>query len=189
MTALCAHTYVFSIPARGSRVPEARRTILTVLTQWGLPTRSDKADAIAVVASELITNAVDHAGTITPNIAIVIQEGTDGLFRLGVRDRHPGRLRLRARTRTGLPTSGRGLAIVQALLTECGGRSRVERHEDGGKTVWAEIPFGTPSTAAPSPERIRSRSNAGSHSSNAERHPENPRTIGSRSDRYGLCRP
>ncbi|MGW1991424.1 ATP-binding protein [Embleya sp. NPDC001921] len=140
MTTIRAHTYMFTIPSRGSRVAGARQRVLTVFARWGVPARSETGESIRLVASELITNAVEHAGSVTPDISIVLQERDDGTLRLGVRDRHPGRPRLRTRTRAGFPTSGRGLAIVKVVLAELGGRSRVERHQDGGKTVWAEIP-------------------------------------------------
>ncbi|GCD96950.1 ATP-binding protein [Embleya hyalina] len=157
MTTIRAHTYMFTIPSLGCRVAGARQTVLTVFARWGVPVRSETGESIRLVASELITNAVEHAGRVTPDIAIVLQERDDGTLRLGVRDRHPGRPRLRARTRAGLPTSGRGLAIVRAVLAEVGGRSRVERHQDGGKTVWAEIPPEATRAESDTDARIESR--------------------------------
>ncbi|MCP9945244.1 ATP-binding protein [Streptomyces somaliensis] len=49
-----------------SEVPPARREIVDKVRAWGVPLDEETADAIRLVASELITNAVVHgAGPIT----------------------------------------------------------------------------------------------------------------------------
>ncbi|CAL9488744.1 ATP-binding protein [Streptomyces sp. enrichment culture] len=59
-----AHRFVLAgIP---SEVPPARRQIVDRVRAWGVPLDEETADAIRLVASELITNAVVHgAGPIT----------------------------------------------------------------------------------------------------------------------------
>ena len=85
-----------------------------------------------VVASELATNAVRHAGTaFTLSVG-----GRDGSITLRVRDGSRG---LPSFGSPGvLSTNGRGLMLVSALSVAWG----VSLEAEGGKSVWARL--GTP---------------------------------------------
>ena len=85
-------------------------------------------DDVALVVSELATNAVKHAGT-----AFDVAVQTDGQIRVDVTDESPRRVPIARRVG---PTSitGRGLRIVEALCDRWGVDVR-----DGHKVVWCEI--------------------------------------------------
>lgn len=135
MIPVSVRTHTFSIPATERRVADARRTVLQVLLSWGV--RDDAEESVLLVASELITNAVTHAGRVTPVVSVVLEASDAGVVRLGVRDGDPGRPR-RVEECENHRTGGRGLPIVEALLEEYDGGITVERHDEG-KTVWAEF--------------------------------------------------
>jgi DNA-binding response OmpR family regulator len=104
---------------------EARRVVRDVLLHWGY---GDLLDDAALVVSELVTNAVRHAGS----ASIVVVNRTEGGIRVEVRDEGPG-----APDLAPSPTDaehGRGLMIVAALATAWG----VEDDETS-KTVWVEL--------------------------------------------------
>lgn len=86
------------------------------------------------VMSELVLNAVEHAGT---ELVVTISRHGDGLH-LAVADGDPRlpRLRAPARVRRDAPLDerGRGLRVVQAAATGWG----VERTPTG-KVVWAAV--------------------------------------------------
>jgi anti-sigma regulatory factor (Ser/Thr protein kinase) len=87
------------------------------------------AQVVALLASELVTNAVVHAGT-SFSVTVSIQ---GRLVRVEVSD-HGGGTPLVA---TDLPVSwegGRGLMLVDALADSWG-----YRPSDAGKTVWFEV--------------------------------------------------
>ncbi|MEU9991984.1 SpoIIE family protein phosphatase [Streptomyces sp. NPDC048045] len=105
-------------------------------------------DAMAVV-SELVTNAVVHAGT---DVEIDWRMEDSGAFVVEVRDHHPSRApRDCARTEGPYEVSeqGRGLCLVATLAESWGVTYRT-----GTKTVWARLPPGgrdEPQGAAPVP--------------------------------------
>ncbi len=87
------------------------------------------ADDVALVVSELATNAMAHAQT---PFTVSLQAGEQTLL-LRVEDGSRARpVRVDAHV---LDTNGRGLTMV-ALLSRTWG---VDAHPDGGKTVWAEF--------------------------------------------------
>ena len=106
------------------QVGAARRFVVGVVSGWGIET-----DAVALVASELASNAVQHGRsrftvTLRDDGGRVRVEVTD--FGAGVPApvaAAPGAVR------------GRGLRIVEALSIAWG----VCRNEGTGKTVWAEL--------------------------------------------------
>lgn len=112
-------------PAAGS-VGDARRFLRTTLRGWD----ADELEWSATQAlSELVTNAVLHAGT---SVTVSLQLVGDGGLRLEVRDgsrRTPKRRRYGSRA-----TTGRGIALVAGLSRTWG----VEPCDDG-KTVWCEL--------------------------------------------------
>ncbi|MEU6735056.1 ATP-binding protein [Streptomyces physcomitrii] len=116
-----------SIAADKALVSEVRHSVRATLTSWGA---SAIADDMAVVASELASNALKHAcSEATVRLRLV-----EGQALLEVDDSSVQRPVAR---RVGAEAEeGRGLFLVQALAAEWGWRYR----QGGGKTVWASLP-------------------------------------------------
>ena len=90
--------------------------------------KEDVADVAQLLVSELVTNAVLHAGT-TVHLRV---EADGSALRIEVTDgaaTKPSRRHYSAEAATG-----RGLGLVEALAAEWGTRS-----EAGGKTVWCTV--------------------------------------------------
>lgn len=88
-------------------------------------------DAAALVASELVSNAVLHARS-----SCRVSVAVDGAgLHVGVRDYAPGP-QLRPRPVDSDRPAGRGLHLVAMLASAWG----VQQHTDG-KTTWAQIPL------------------------------------------------
>jgi len=114
-------------PAAAS-VPEARRFARAALEEWGL---DDVVDDIVLLVSELVTNAITHAGTPT-TLEVRLEAGR---VRLDVEDLHPSRmLRMGTDPTTGTDEHGRGLLITATLAAAWG----VEYRPDS-KRVWAVL--------------------------------------------------
>ena len=124
-------------------VPLARRRVARLATEWGYRAR---ADDIAVVASELMTNALLHGSLRDRLIRVRLTADAAGL-RIEVSDPRGERLPT-ARDASREEQVGQGLAIVGALADKWGVCPR-----DGvGKTVWAEWePVPVSGTAADPP--------------------------------------
>jgi anti-sigma regulatory factor (Ser/Thr protein kinase) len=114
------------------QVAEVRRFVVSELSTWGA-----SAGDVALLASELATNAVLHARS-RFSVTVVLASGR---IRVEVSDRNPT-----------LPTlspvrpdacDGRGLALVQTLAAAWG----VDPHAEHGKTVWFELDSGPVRTA------------------------------------------
>jgi anti-sigma regulatory factor (Ser/Thr protein kinase) len=125
----------------------SRVFIRHTLQRWGLP---DQIDAAELVASELVTNAVEATGVTTPNpgwaelekvplINVRVMAHGDG-FSIQVWD---ASVELPAQPAAGPghdAENGRGLFIVRALARQVG-------HfypKGGGKVVWAELALDAP---------------------------------------------
>lgn len=108
-------------------VPAARHFVVDVLRSWG---NDDLAGDAALIISELATNALSHA--MSPFRAVLDRRG--GGLRIGVED--AADIPLERRMTSAEDTSGRGVAIIEAL-SERWGYSAVP----GGKVVWAELPL------------------------------------------------
>ncbi len=125
------------LPPQPSSVPVARRLVRELLAGAG---REDLLEAAQLLVSEIVTNAMLHAGTVI-DVRASLQE--DGL-RVEIGDGSP---HLPTRRRYA-PTAGtgRGVMLLERLVDDWG----VTRHDDG-KTVWFRL-----STAgldrAPAPE-------------------------------------
>ncbi|MFJ3106772.1 ATP-binding protein [Streptomyces sp. NPDC086835] len=108
----------------------ARHTAQEVLSAWDLS--SETADAVLLVVSELVTNAVEHA---QPPLALHLhREPTGSRVWVGVTDGGPA-------AQDGTWTSsctddehGRGLAVVDALADAHGARTHTS-----GTTHWAAL--------------------------------------------------
>lgn len=114
--------------AHPSSVGAARRMVRVVLTE---AQRADLVDTAQLLVSELVTNALVHAGT---SIGLHATVGDDGL-RVEVTD---GSTQVPVpRTYASMAGTGRGLRLLQQLVDRWGTLS----HEDG-KTVWFELDSG-----------------------------------------------
>ena len=118
--------------------PRAARDLVSrALVDWRL---SQQIPDACLVVSELVTNAMIHAGT---DIDVTLAEHRRSV-RVAVRD-HNHVLPVERRGRSD--EHGRGLGIVAELASAWG----VLPHSDGGKVVWAVF------DAAPRPERVTRR--------------------------------
>jgi two-component sensor histidine kinase len=115
----------------GLALPE--QAIAVKVTGATGPLGSDLATPLAVVVTELVQNAIEHAfvGRASGSISIELAH-TDGEVTVDVRDDGVG-------MRDAATESGRlGLQIVRTLIEELGGSLEVE--SDGGTTVSVRIP-------------------------------------------------
>ncbi|WP_239099467.1 ATP-binding protein, partial [Streptomyces rochei] len=118
----------------------AREMVRAALTDWsalGLPgtrhwTEHLAADALVVV-SELVTNAVVHAGT---DVEVVCRLEETGTLVVEATDHHPSRAPRSGDQETPheIPEYGRGLRLVAALAEAWG-----ITYRPGTKTVWARL--------------------------------------------------
>ncbi|MFJ7332380.1 SpoIIE family protein phosphatase [Streptomyces sp. NPDC101116] len=142
----CARAHA-TLPGSSLAPGAARALVRAALTEWtglGLPGAEFLTDRLAddatLVVSELVTNAVVHAGTDVemecrlegeaPDTAAVVVE---------VSDHHPSRAPRGSEPETphDTPEYGRGLRLVGALSEAWGVTYRT-----GRKTVWARLPAG-----------------------------------------------
>ena len=124
MHGLWSHETMFS--AESSSAAAARAFVSQHLLGHGMP---HLVDDIELVVSELATNAMVHARTpFTVTLCAF-----DEIVRLEVSD--GSLLEPSVVVTRSLDTSGRGVAIVQALSCDWGVLSRAS----GGKSVWAQF--------------------------------------------------
>ncbi|HVM10103.1 MAG TPA: response regulator [Acidimicrobiales bacterium] len=107
----------------GSR---ARRFVSEAMERWDC---AGALDTVQLLVSELVTNAVVHAGS-RPNVAVLLLPHA---VRVEVADQAPEGLR--PRDATDADESGRGLFLLDELSSAWG----VDTSDDG-KTVWFEVP-------------------------------------------------
>jgi anti-sigma regulatory factor (Ser/Thr protein kinase) len=116
----------FTLPATTSAASQARETVRGVLTGWGI---DGEADTATLLVSELVTNAVRHAGT---TLGITMTRETDYL-RVAVSDGA-----VSTWPKLVEPTvddeGGRGLWLVDRLARAWGTSSGTD-----GKAVWFEL--------------------------------------------------
>jgi anti-sigma regulatory factor (Ser/Thr protein kinase) len=119
-------TSAVTLPAEVASTPRARLFVRAAL--HGI-LDTDVVSAAELCVSELVTNAILHAGT---PVQIHVTAVADGI-RISVQDGSPV-MPLRVRhSRTA--ATGRGLALVTAVSREWG----VDLRAGGGKTVWCEL--------------------------------------------------
>ncbi|MFJ8630596.1 SpoIIE family protein phosphatase [Streptomyces sp. NPDC093568] len=116
------------------RVPEAvghaRRFTRRTLRAWGVPAQD--RDAVLLVVSELVTNALVHTdGRVRLDLTLVHQR-----MRVAVADASP-RSPVRPSSVSWEATGGRGILLVEAMSVAWG-----TVPVSGGKQVWSEIPVG-----------------------------------------------
>ncbi|MFG3546412.1 SpoIIE family protein phosphatase [Streptomyces sp. NPDC047725] len=115
-------------PGDPRALTETRRMIRAAVRAWG---DEDHADAVELVADELVTNALMH----TEGSAVVtlrFLSGTDRRLRVEAEDTSSALPRRRDAGDSGV--SGRGLCLVDTLADAWGVEAR-----GGGKCVWAEF--------------------------------------------------
>ena len=116
----------FALPPVPTSPREARERAARELGGWG---DADARDAVILLVSELVTNAVVHArSTVTIDLAVL----DDGPVHVNVRDEstvHPT-------TRRHLPDrpGGRGMHLLESLAARWG----VEVSKTG-KSIWFEV--------------------------------------------------
>ncbi len=121
-------------------VAAARRFVRDTLISWGLSGRSDQDDLVAdavLLASELVTNAIVHAGT-----AVHLTCRMDGAtVEISVLDRHPARVipDPPGTAATVDRPSGRGLVLPAALSSSWG-----VTYAPTAKVIWFRLGPGTP---------------------------------------------
>ncbi|MFH8485771.1 SpoIIE family protein phosphatase [Streptomyces longisporoflavus] len=136
-----------SLPGNPLAPAAARRFVRAALADWcelSVPAAAGVTDRLTddavLLVSELVTNAVVHAGT---NVELLCRldeaglgESTDSLV-IEVSDHHPARAVRSEPTPhpPGMPEYGRGLQLVAALSESWGITYRT-----GTKSVWARLP-------------------------------------------------
>lgn len=114
-----------TLPPEPASAGAARRYVTKALHERGRDAFSDLAE---VLVSELVTNAILHART---EFTIVLDVHADGV-RVSVTDSsRAGAVR---RSYSESATTGRGLALVEALAADWG-----SEQVDAGKRVWFEL--------------------------------------------------
>ena len=116
----------------GQSVAQARRFVRNTLEEWGA---EDLTDEAVLATSELVTNAVMHAGT---PVRVGLESDPQGL-RLEVQDLHPHRpLPLGVARPDNDAEHGRGLLIAAAVAGAWG-----VDYSAGAKRVWLRLERGT----------------------------------------------
>ncbi|MCQ8190771.1 ATP-binding protein [Streptomyces rugosispiralis] len=115
------------LPSEPSSVPTARRLALAQLSAWTLHEFADDAE---LLVSELVTNALRHAGG-PIRLTLSLCSG-DRAFRCEVADEDPGQPL--PRQACGDDEGGRGLHLLD-LLSRCWGSTCTA----AGKVVWFEL--------------------------------------------------
>jgi PAS domain S-box-containing protein len=113
------------LPAEPVSARKARRAVLDALADWSL---DDLGDEAALLVSEVVTNAVLHAGG---TIDLAVRRQGEGV-RVEVRDRSA--TMPSPRSFAGDSVTGRGLEILDLTATNWGAEL-----SDEGKVVWFEL--------------------------------------------------
>jgi serine phosphatase RsbU (regulator of sigma subunit)/anti-sigma regulatory factor (Ser/Thr protein kinase) len=129
-----------TLPAEPASGAAARRFVQSTLA--GVRADPERLDALVLLCSELVTNAVLHAAA-PSQVRLRLR---NGLVRLEVHDPSPQLpvSRWQDPEATNGPTNGYGLALV-AALADAWGVDRGDGLPDRGKTVWVEVALSSPS--------------------------------------------
>jgi anti-sigma regulatory factor (Ser/Thr protein kinase) len=111
----------------------ARRLVAELLLAWDQPHLDTLADDALLVVSELVTNAVVHAGADSGVLHLDIRTDQNGSLHVGVSD--GSSIPPFVKEPTGDAEGGHGLPIVTQLSARWG----VESTDTGGKRVWVEL--------------------------------------------------
>lgn len=124
------HRAQVELPPERTSPAVARRFLADTLHDWHVD--DEPVDTACLLATELVTNAVLHAGTPME----LVLETTHDTLRVEVVDqaeRMPNQRSYRSET---LGVTGRGLALVKCLAYTWGVTPR-----EPGKAVWFELPL------------------------------------------------
>lgn len=125
--------FSFELPARAESVARARHLVEERLVLWEVD--GTVCDAVTLVVSELVTNAVVH--TVSHRVVCELRDCGEQL-RVSVQDE--GCPAAAPRLRRGSPEEGgRGLLLVDAVSSAWGAHHA--RH-GAGRVVWAELGHG-----------------------------------------------
>jgi anti-sigma B factor antagonist len=122
---------VLQLPFTASSVGVARRHLVSDLIEAGV--RASAVTDAALVISELLSNALQHAGPLPGSSILVAWDLEDDNVRVSVSD-GGGSTQPELGEPTPTTTGGRGLRIVARLSRRWGTRC-----DDKGTTVWAEV--------------------------------------------------
>jgi anti-sigma regulatory factor (Ser/Thr protein kinase) len=127
----------------------ARHFVRDTLQSWELTGRSDEQDALVddaiLLTSELVTNAVLHAGTPVQVTCRIVGDEPDGAVEIAVLDRRPGQLRPdlpHSPAEAAERTNGRGLQLPAKLASAWG-----VTYAGAAKAVWFRISLAGPGRA------------------------------------------
>ncbi|MFI8303652.1 ATP-binding protein [Streptomyces sp. NPDC085927] len=131
---MAAHQLALSVPATANAVSTARHQAVNGIRRWNAEWDDDVEHTAALVISELLTNAVQHAGTGRILLALRL---TGTALRIEVCDSSS------LLPQPGPPDddseTGRGLLLVSALTDRHGAEPTPT-----GKRCWAELPLLAP---------------------------------------------
>lgn len=132
MTPAGTHGYewaaTITLPPTPTSPGRARRFVVEHIDGHATP---DHRDAVMLLATELVTNSVLHAGT---DCRLTVGRKTCGCVRIEAEDRDPSPPQP-AENGDGFADHGRGLVLVESLAAQWGHRSKTD-----GKAVWCEVP-------------------------------------------------
>lgn len=134
-------TWKFEAPALDSSVPQSRHAVRDMLVRQRVPIGGELLQGLLLIVSELVTNAVRHAGVLSPKIGVELAVSA-GWVRVAVEDQHP--YRPKALQAEDDETGGRGLLLVKTITNEAGGMCDVQHTTGGGKVIWASVPLDRP---------------------------------------------
>ena len=116
---------VLELPAALSAPGAARAHVRRLLVEWELDALTD---VVVLLVSELVTNAVLHAGS----ASALLVEAADGGVRITLSDASPVLPALRRSS--GTATTGRGVRLLEDLAQEWGAEP-----SGSGKRVWCVV--------------------------------------------------
>lgn len=122
-----------ALPLHPRAVPLARHHAATEAARWA--PQSLAADA-ALITTELVTNAIQHAPANSSATITLVLQARRGILRVEVTGPGAGALPVMTTMPGPRATHGRGRAIVSALAAATG-----SRRDAGRLAVWAEIPL------------------------------------------------
>ena len=123
---LLGHAERYETAADAHAVGRLRRQAVKTLADWGV---TERAELVALIVSELLTNALLHGRTPILSVELAI---ADGWLRIAVDDLNPDPPHPVPADTSG--EGGRGMVLVAALADAWGFRAHA-----GGKTVSAEL--------------------------------------------------
>ncbi|MEW2048033.1 ATP-binding protein [Streptomyces sp. NPDC005476] len=132
------YRHVLTLPTEPSAVRIARETAEQALVEWGIGLRHPTVDPALLILSELVTNTVRHAASLSPTVTVIYAAGGDCLA-FAVHDRHPYQPSLYGAV---IDSGTGGLATVMELVLALGGTAVVRGDADGrGKSIWITLPL------------------------------------------------